>query len=293
MDRSALAGFLRHRREELRPEDVGLPAGARRRTRGLRREEVAALASMSTDYYTRLEQQRGPQPSEQMLTALARALRLTGDQRDYLFRVAGRGAPARVPAAAHVAPALLRVLDRLDDTPALILSSLGETLVQNRMAEALFGDKSRYTGLARSDIYRWFTDPAERLRYPEEDRDRQSRAQVANLRAAYGSMGPKSRAGELVRALAKASPEFAGRWERHEVAKRFEDHKILLHPELGPIEVDCQVLFTEDQSQALLVLTAPPRSEGYEKLQLLAVLGPERFARTSPLSAVPVRAQLV
>jgi transcriptional regulator with XRE-family HTH domain len=293
MDRSALAGFLRHRREELRPEDVGLPAGARRRTRGLRREEVAALASMSTDYYTRLEQQRGPQPSEQMLTALARALRLTGDQRDYLFRVAGRGAPARVPAAAHVAPALLRVLDRLDDTPALILSSLGETLVQNRMAEALFGDKSRYTGLARSDIYRWFTDPAERLRYPEEDRDRQSRAQVANLRAAYGSMGPKSRAGELVRALAKASPEFAGLWERHEVAKRFEDHKILLHPELGPIEVDCQVLFTEDQSQALLVLTAPPRSEGYEKLQLLAVLGPERFARTSPLSAVPVRAQLV
>src|SRR3954452_15789429 len=291
MDRPALAGFLRHRREELRPEDVGLPAGARRRTRGLRREEVAALASMSTDYYTRLEQQRGPQPSEQLLTALARALRLTGDQRDYLFRVAGRGAPARGAAAAHVAPALLRVLDRLDDTPALILSDLGETLVQNRMAAALFGDKSQYTGLARSEIYRWFTLPAERLRYPEDDRDRQSRAQVANLRAAYGSMGPKSRAGELVRALQRASPEFAGLWERHEVAKRFEDHKILLHPELGPIEVDCQVLFTEDQSQALLVLTAPPRSEGYEKLRLLAVLGPERSAGSSPLPAMPVRAQ--
>jgi transcriptional regulator with XRE-family HTH domain len=283
MDRLALADFLRHRREELRPEDVGLPAGARRRTRGLRREEVAALASMSTDYYTRLEQQRGPQPSEQMLAALARALRLTGDERDYLFRVAGHNAPAPVTAAAHVAPALLRVLDRLSDTPALILSSLGETLVQNRMAEALFGDRSGFTGLARSEIYRWFTDPAERLRYPEDDRDRQSRAQVANLRAAYGSMGPKSRAGELVRALTRTSPEFAGLWERHEVAKRFEDHKILLHPELGPIEVDCQVLFTEDQSQALLVLTAPPRSEGYEKLQLLAVLGQERFARASSL----------
>jgi transcriptional regulator with XRE-family HTH domain len=278
MDRPALADFLRHRREELRPEDVGLPAGARRRTRGLRREEVAALAAMSTDYYTRLEQQRGPQPSEQMLAALARALRLTGYERDYLFLVAGHNAPAPVTAAAHVAPALLRVLDRLSDTPALILSNLGETLVQNRMAEALFGDKSKYTGLARSEIYRWFTDPGERLRYPEDDRDRQSRAQVANLRAAYGSMGPRSRAGELVRALQKASPEFAGLWERHEVAKRFEDHKILLHPELGAIEVDCQVLFTEDQSQALLVLTAPPRSEGYEKLQLLAVLGQERFA---------------
>ena len=278
MDRAALAAFLRHRREALRPGDVGLPAGARRRARGLRREEVAALAVMSVDYYTRLEQQRGPQPSEQMLAALARALRLTGSERDYLFQTAGHNPPASVAAAAHVAPALLRVLDRLSDTPALILSSLGETLVQNRMAEALFGDKSGRTGLARSEIYRWFTDPAERLHYPEDDRDRQSRAQVAGLRAAYSTMGPNSQAGELVRALQKASPEFAGLWERHEVAKRFAEHKILLHPQLGPIEVDCQALFTEDQSQALLVLTAPPGTEGYEKLQLVAALGQERFA---------------
>ena len=223
MDRGALADFLRRRREALRPEEVGLPVGARRRTRGLRREEVAALAAMSTDYYTRLEQQRGPQPSEQMLASLARALRLTGDERDYLFQIAGHNPPTPATAAAHVAPALLRVLDRLSDTPALILSNLGETLVQNRMADALFGDKSGHTGLARSEIYRWFTDPAERLRYPEHDRDRQSRAQVANLRAAYGSMGPRSRAGELARALQKASPEFAALWERHEVARRFED----------------------------------------------------------------------
>ncbi|HEX9537601.1 MAG TPA: helix-turn-helix transcriptional regulator [Streptosporangiaceae bacterium] len=280
MDRAALAGFLRHRREALQPGDVGLPAGARRRARGLRREEVAALAAMSADYYTRLEQQRGPQPSEQMLASLARALRLTSGERDYLFQMAGRGAPASVSAATHVAPALLRVLDRLADTPALILSNLGETLVQNRMADALFGDKPGYTGLARSEVYRWFTDPSERLRYPEDDRDRQSRAQVANLRAAYGSMGPQSRAGKLVRTLQKASAEFAELWERHEVAKRFEDHKTLIHPELGPIELDCQVLFTEDQSQALLVLTAPPHTEGYEKLQLLAVLGQEHFAET-------------
>jgi hypothetical protein len=145
---------------------------------------------------------------------------------------------------------------------------------------ALLGDRSGYTGLARSEIYRWFTDPAERLRYPEHDRDRQSRAQVANLRSAYGSMGPRSRAGEIVRALQKASREFTELWERHEVARRFEDHKVLVHPELGPIELDCQVLFNEDQSIALLVLTAPPRTEGYEKLQLLAVLGQERFADT-------------
>jgi MmyB-like transcription regulator ligand binding domain/Helix-turn-helix domain len=194
---------------------------------------VAALAVLSTDYYTRLEQQRGPQPSEQMLAALARALRLTGAERDYLFQIAGHNPPAAATPATHVARARLRVPDRLSDTPALIVSSLGETLVQNGMAAALFGDKSGYAGLARSEIYRWFTDPAEQLRYPDEDRDRPGRSQVANLRAACGSMGPNSRAGELVRALQTASAEFAGLWDRHEVAKRFADHKTLIHPELG------------------------------------------------------------
>ncbi|KJK45365.1 XRE family transcriptional regulator [Lentzea aerocolonigenes] len=277
MDRAELAAFLRRRREELRPSDVGLPVGARRRANGLRREEVASLAAMSTDYYTRLEQQRGPQPSEQMLAALARALRLTDDERDYLFRVAGRNAPSPQVTATHVAPALQRVLDRLNDTPALILSNLGEILVQNRYAEALYGDSSQFTGLARSGIYRWFTNPEERSIYPEHDRDRQSRAQVANLRAAYAAMGAKSRAGELVRVLQRESAEFASIWDRHEVSKRFEDHKVLVHPQLGEIEVDCQALFTEDQSQMLLVLTAPPRTEAFDKLQLLGVLGTENF----------------
>ncbi|MGD9530077.1 helix-turn-helix transcriptional regulator [Pseudonocardia sp.] len=278
MDRAALAEFLRRHREALRPDDVGLPAGARRRAPGLRREEVAALATMSTDYYTRLEQRRAPQPSEQMLASLARALRLTADERDYLFLAAGRNPPRAATVAAHVAPTLLRVLDRLADTPALVLSSLGETLVQNDLARALFGDASRHTGLARSEIYRWFTDPAERLRYPAGDHDRQSRAQVANLRAAYGLLGARSRAGELVRTLQRLSPEFAELWDRHEVARRFADHKVLCHPELGALEVDCQALFTEDGSQALLVLTASPGSETAEKLRLLAVLGEERFA---------------
>ncbi|PTA44584.1 transcriptional regulator [Micromonospora sp. RP3T] len=272
-----MADFLRRRREALRPGDVGLPPGARRRAPGLRREEVAALAAMSTDYYTRLEQRRGPQPSPNLLAGLARALRLTGDERDYLFRVAGHSPPEAISTATHVAPALLRVLDRLADTPALILSNLGETLEQNRLAAALLGERTGHTGPARSGIFRWFTDPAERARYPVDDHDRQSRAQVANLRAAYGQLGPRSRAGELVRVLRAASDEFAGLWERHEVAQRYADHKTLIHPELGPIELDCQVLFTEDQSQALLVLTAPPRSEGAEKLRLLAVLGHEHF----------------
>ena len=279
MDRPALADFLTRRRRELQPVDVGMPAGPRRRTPGLRREEVAALAAMSTDYYTRLEQQRGPQPSVQMLASLARALRLSADERDYLYRVAGHSAPDRTAVGSYVAPALLRVLDRLSDTPAMILSALGEVLVQNDPARALFGDRTSYTGLERSEVYRWFVRPGtERSYYPESDRDRQSRAQVASLRAAYGSMGPSSPAGELVRELQRVSPEFAELWERHEVQRRFEDHKVLIHPEVGAIELDCQALFTEDQSQALLVLTAAPRSEAAEKLGLLSVLGTQRFS---------------
>jgi transcriptional regulator with XRE-family HTH domain len=277
MDRTELAAFLHTRRAALRPEDVGLSTGPRRRVAGLRRDEVAALTGMSTDYYVRLEQARGPQPSEQMLAALARALRLSYDERDYLYRLAGQNSPERASFDTHIAPALMRVFERLDNTPALILSSLGETLAQNSLSMALMGDHARYTGMARSSVYRWFTDPADREIYPAADRARQSLAQVANLRVAYGSAGRQSRAAQLVSELQKLSPEFAEIWQTHVVASRFEDHKVLVHRELGDIELDCQALFSEDQSQALLVLTAAPRSEAAEKLDLLAVLGQQRF----------------
>ncbi len=277
MQRAELADFLRRRREDLRPADVGLTAGPRRRAPGLRREEVAQLTGMSVDYYTRLEQARGPQPSTQMLSALARSLRLSADERDYLFRVSGHSAPTRTDAAPHVAPALLRVLDRLGDTPAMILSDIGEALVANRLAIALFGDPVGRSGHERSDVYRWFRSPGTRELYPEHDRARQSSALVANLRVAYGIQGPHSRAGALVRALIGESPEFAELWERQEVARRFEDHKVLIHPAIGPIELDCQVLFTEDQSQALLVLTASDE-QALEQVRLIGVVGSERFS---------------
>lgn len=280
MDRAALAAFLRHRRAAVQPADVGLAPGARRRTAGLRREEVAALAAMSVDYYTRLEQQRGPQPSEQMLASIARALRLTDDETDYLFRTAGRGTPDRVACRPHVAPALQRVFDRLHDTPALILSCVGEALMANHLAVALFGDHSQAVGWDRSEYYRWFTDLASRETYPAADRARHGRAVVANLRAAVGLLGSGSPAGQLVQVLQETSEEFAEIWERHEVARRYEDHKTLLHPEVGPIELDCQVLFTQDQTQALLVLTAAPRSVDAEKLALLSVVGQQQLTQS-------------
>lgn len=282
MDRDALSQFLTRHRGDLKPADVGLHTGPRRRAPGLRREEVAQLAQMSTDYYTRLEQGRSTQPSAQILSALARALRLSPDERDYLYRIAGLAAPDRSATGEYVAPALLRVLDRLSDTPALIVSLLGEILVQNAPAAALYGETSHLIGWERSEVYRWFAHPeTARTLYPESDRDRQGRAQVASLRAALGLMGQHSRAAELVRELERVSPEFVTLWAEQRVQRRFADHKTLIHPELGEIEVDCQTLFTEDQTQALLVLSAAPRSEAESKLQMLSVVGIERFASSS------------
>src|SRR3954469_13002074 len=165
MDRALLADFLRARREALQPEEGGLPRGSRRRTGGLRREEVAVLAGMSADYYSRLEQQRGPVPSEQMLTALARALKLRPSERDHLFSLAGHSAPRRVLRDEQVSPAMRRIVERMSDTPAIVLSRFGEALLQTRPGGVLFGDHTRFGGPSRYLVQRWLTDPAARERY--------------------------------------------------------------------------------------------------------------------------------
>ncbi|WP_431962347.1 helix-turn-helix transcriptional regulator [Actinacidiphila sp. bgisy160] len=271
-DRAGLAAFLRARREALQPEDIGLPRGRRRRTGGLRREEVAALCDMSVDYYSRLEQPRGPHPSEQMLAAIARGLRLSLEERDHLFRLAGHALPRRVRRGDHLNPGMLRILDRLEDTPAQVMNHLGETLKQTRLAVALLGDQTAYTGWARSAHYRWFTDPSSRL-VPESDVPEQSRLMAADLYGAYTRDGGDSPVGELVDALRQASPDFAALWRGHPVlgpscaVKRFQ------HPQVGLLELHCQTLVDPDQSQRLLVYTAVPGTESHTNLQLLSVLG--------------------
>jgi transcriptional regulator with XRE-family HTH domain len=271
MDRVQLADFLRTRREALQPEDVGLPRGPRRRTGGLRREEVAALSGMSADYYGRIEQQRGPVPSEQMLAAIARALHLSLDERDHLFRLGGHPAPQRVLRDDHIAPGMMRILDRLTDTAAMVVSRSGETLLQTPMAKALVGDDSRHTGLARSMVYRWYTDPGTRALYPAEDHRKHGRIFVAQLREAY-TAAPGGRAAEIVEALLAASTEFAAVWAEHEIGLAYTDHKRLLHPQLGEIDVYCQTLLDPATWQTLLVFTAAPGSPSHEKLQLLAAV---------------------
>ena len=273
IDRPQLADFLRRRREALQPEDVGLGAGVRRRTKGLRREEVALLAHMSTDYYARIEQQRGPQPSEQMLAALARGLRLSLEERDHLFRLAGHTPAPRAQRSEHVNPALMRVLDRLD-TPAQVMSDLGITLVQNDLAIALVGDQTGHTGLARYLGYRWFTDPLEREIYPAEDHHHHSRVYAAGLRAIVARDPTDERALELLAVLKRDSPEFAALWAEHEIAVNFSDAKRFTHPNLGRLDLWCQVLINADEGQVLLVYTATPGTESHDKLRLLGVTIP-------------------
>ncbi|MFR9805497.1 helix-turn-helix transcriptional regulator [Pseudonocardia sp. RS010] len=273
IDRTGLAEFLRLRREALQPEDVGLPRGPRRRTSGLRREEVAALCHMSTDYYARLERERGPQPSAQMLASIAQGLHLSLDERDHLFRLAGCGPPARGADGEHVGPGLLRILDRLDDTPAEIVTELAETLRQSPLGVALTGDTTRFTGPARSLGYRWFTDPATRRLYAPEQHAFLSRMYASGLRELVTLRGPGSRAAHLADLLLDRSEEFRSLWDDHEIGIRPHDTKRFVHPELGVLELHCQTLLDPQQSHLLLVYTAVPGSESHEKLQLLSVIG--------------------
>ncbi|MFI6289235.1 helix-turn-helix transcriptional regulator [Streptomyces sp. NPDC051018] len=270
MDRNGLADFLRRRRARLAPADVGLAEGARRRTPGLRREEVARLTGMSADYYTRLEQSRGSRPSRQMLSALARALRLSDDERDHLFHLVGEE-PPRAPhgPVGHVRPGLLLVLDRLYDAPAQVMSDWGEVLAQNAMADALAGEW--WPG--RNIIRQWFTDPPVRELFPPEDREQHARMHAAQLRAVLASRPDDPGPAGLVAELLAGSAEFADLWERHEVAVRRASVKRFVHPVVGLLELDCEVLIGADRGQLLIVHSARPGTESYERLRLLRVVG--------------------
>jgi transcriptional regulator with XRE-family HTH domain len=273
IDRTGLAGFLRNRREALQPEDVGMPRGQRRRTSGLRREEVAALCNMSADYYSRLERERGPQPSQQMLASIAQGLHLSIDERDHLFRLAGHNPPPRGTSSEHINPGLLRILDRLEDTPAEIVTELGETLRQTPMGVALTGDTTRYTGPARSMGYRWFTDPSARDLYAPQEHAFMTRMYAAGLRGLVTLRGPGSRAAYLADLLLDSSEEFRRVWADHEIGLHPHQVKHFVHPEVGALELNCQRLVDPDQAHSLMVYTAVPGTQSYDKLQMLSVIG--------------------
>lgn len=288
MDLAELGAFLKSRRDRIRPADVGLPTGPRRRVPGLRRDEVAHLAGASVEYFIELERGAGAQPSEQMLAALARALRLTVDERDHLYHLAGRRVPVQGGPASQVHPGMLDLLDRVATTPAQVITDLHVTLVQNRLAVALLGDQSHFDGMNASFVYRWFTDSDARKLYPEHDHDHQSQSFAADLRAAVARRaGPDREAQQLIAGLLERSPEFARLWEQRDVAVRRRDRKRIIHPALGTIEVNCLNLFSEDGRQRLLWFTPAVGTDAVEQLELLSVVGNQTLL--APLCQTVVR----
>jgi transcriptional regulator with XRE-family HTH domain len=279
IDRTGLADFLRRRRELLRPADVGLPEGTRRRAAGLRREEVARLAGMSTDYYTRIEQCRGPHPSASIVSALARALRCDLDERDHMFHLAGLTPPVR-RAGGHLRPGLVRLADHLTDVPVCICTDLNEVVWQNRLADSVMGPMAPAAGRPRNVSWRWFTDPDTRGRFPEADWDRQSTGHVNDLRATFSRRGGDSDVAALVDDLLDRSAEFRTLWDKHEVSVRRNERKNVLHPEVGLLNLNCEVLLTPEDDLKLLAFFPVEGTDAREKLELLRVIGSQNFQPT-------------
>jgi transcriptional regulator with XRE-family HTH domain len=269
VDTKQLGEFLRSRRESITPDEAGIGSGERRRTPGLRREEVASLASVSTDYVARLEQDRATLPSAEVLASLARALRLSLDERDQLFRLGGKPIPVRARDDDHVSPTLLTALDRLTDIPAQVMTDLGVTLAQNRLAVAVFGDARPRSGERRNVIYRWFTDPIVRDKYPDADQDDESRALVADLRAAI-TRRDDAPGRALVDALLRDSPEFAVLWERQDVEVMRQRRKRIINPLVGELDFECQSLLDPDRAQILALFAPTPDTPTAERLARLA-----------------------
>ncbi|MEV4109688.1 helix-turn-helix transcriptional regulator [Nonomuraea sp. NPDC049695] len=282
MDRAQLADFLRRCRERLRPQEAGLSAGPRRRTPGLRREEVSQLAGMSADYYMRLEQARSPQPSPQILAALARALRLTDDERDHLYLLSGHRPPTGLLAHDHVSPGLLYLLDQLTETPAHITNDIGDLLARNPMAEALLGCICSIREQDRNFIWRWFTDPAIRQAFHPDERDVLSRGHVADLRASYARRGGDEPSTRLVDRLRATSEEFDRLWDLHEVAVRRSSRMRLAHSAVGPIDLLCETLLSPAEDQRLIIFTPAPGTSAIDHLSLLRVLGHGDFVPAAP-----------
>lgn len=275
MDKVELGAFLRSRRERVTPSDVGLPAGRRRRTPGLRREEVAQLAYISTEYYTRLEQARAPRPSSEVLAGLSRALRLEDAERNYLHQLAGAAPVRPVGPPREVRQSILDLLDRLPDAAAIVLSATGEIIAWNALAAALMEDFSVRSRTERNLLRRAFLSGDEHV-YSVVDGEQFARTAVNHLRATAARYPDDPETQELIADLLAGSPEFAELWAAREVAAMPTLCKSFQHPMVGLVTVNCDALAIPDCDQQVIIYTATPGSPSEEALRLLSVIGTQR-----------------
>lgn len=264
-----LAAFLRNRRARVSPEQVGLPRGTRRRTPGLRREEVAMLAGVSPEWYTWLEQGRDIHVSVQVLESLARALRLDASERDHVFLLALRQPPpVETFSSPTISPTVQRFLDSLGTTPGCAADARLNIVAWNAAHCAVFGDPASVNERERNLTWRLFTSPFSRL--ANDEWEELVRVYLAQFRAGYARFINDPWWAEQIAALSELSPEFRILWARHDVLNVSEGHKVMQHPLVGAVAFDYLWLQTVDSRDLRLLIHTPCDHSGtVEKIQQL------------------------
>lgn len=267
--------MVRRARDHLAPQSVGVPAGRRRRAAGLRREELAALAGISPDYLTRLEQGRATSPSAQVVESLARALRLADAERDLLLHLAGHAAPTPDVVPSRISASVQHLLDRLAGTPVAVYDATWTLIVANAGYDALMGETSTWEGIERNAVWRNLLGPVARtVLTPREHADHQAWL-VADLRLVAARYPGDRALRALVAELAAHSPRFARLWQGDEPAPLSDTskRKTVDHPAVGRITLDCDLLVAAADDLRILMYTAQPGTEDAERLALALVLG--------------------
>lgn len=266
---------LRRWRDRVTPDAVGVSPGARRRATGLRREEVAALAAISVDYLTRLEQGRAVAPSEQVIEALARALRLSDAERDHLFSLGGLAAPGPGRVPTRITPSVQRLLDRLANTPVCVHDAAWNLLTANAPYDALMGETTSWRGLERNAVWRNLIGPGNRAVHTPAEKAAFEEGLVASLRLTAGRYPTDRTLHALISDLRAASHRFVELWETAELPdpRNQSRRKIIDHPDVGVITLDCDVLTVAGDDLHITVYTAEPASQDADKLELAIVLG--------------------
>ncbi len=268
-----LGSCLREWRSRVTPASCGLPAHGQRRTNGLRREELAGLAGLSVDYLVRLEQGRATNPSVEVLGSLARGLRLSDQERDHLYRLAGKTAPRPACLVAILTPSVRRLLERLDDVAVGVFDPAWTMLTCNRTWAALMGEPASLAGRDRNVLWRHFSGQQGRVVRTEEQTAAWERSMVAHLRIVAGRYPDDCGVRQLVDDLHGVSPRFTEAWQRRDVAAHHGDRKTIDHPEVGRLTVDCDVLTVEGSEVRLVVHTARPGTVDAERFGLVRTLG--------------------
>lgn len=283
---AGLGPAIRAWRDRMSPAAAGLPSGRGRRANGLRREELADLAGVSVDYVVRLEQGRATTPSAQVAAALARSLQLTAAERDHLFRLAHLVPPAEGQISDHIPPGVQRVLARLGDAAVAVYAADYQLIWGNRYWAALLGDPSALPPGLRNfarDTFPIDSGGRRLEQWPVISQDSEATAAtvVSEFRRATGRFPDDRRLAELIRRLTEGNPRFAELWATRTVSAHREDRKIVEHPAVGPIQVDCDVLTDGDAELKIVILTAAPGTEDETKLRLAAVAGVQQDSRPS------------